>query len=281
MFYIQTLLIFKYQFFSMKTEVTQKQIGKKIADYRKKKGFSQEDLATLIGISRPVMVQIEAGKRGLEVLELLKISEVLEFSIDSFLSNRYATEEPVSIVQEELLVMKKERNPIPVLSMAKLKNVLLYIFEKTAGKSNVGFNKLTQLVFFADFNYYELYEEHLSGLIYMKHPSGPASTQLESAFIQMIEVGELKRIKTNFNGVVQIKLLPMVKSDLQQLKASEKEVIDRVLDQMGDWSSAKIVEYAKKDVPYLAALDGEKISYELAFYREMPYAVREYIEDEE
>lgn len=265
----------------MKTEITQKQIGKKIADIRKKKGFSQEDLAKLIGISRPVMVQIEAGKRGLEVLELLKISEVLEFSIDTFLSNRYATEEPVSIVQEELLVMKKERNPIPVLSKAKLKNVLFYIFEKTAGKSNVGLNKLTALVFFADFNYYELYEEHLTGLTYLKHPSGPASIQLESIFIQMVEEGELKRIKTNFNGVVQIKLLPMVKSDLQQLKASEKEVIDRVLDQMGSWSSVKIVEYAKRDIPYLATPDGERISYELAFYREMPYAVREYIEDEE
>ena len=60
----------------------------------------------------------------------------------------------------------------------------------------------------------------------------------------------------------------------------EKEIIDRVIEQMSDWSASAISEYSHKDMPWLASKDGDIINYELAFYREPPFSVRNYEEDD-
>jgi|GEM_PF-312905 len=70
----------------MKLKLSQKQIGQRIMELRKTKGLSQENLAKSIGMSRPSLAQIELGNRSVDVLELLRLSHVLAFSLDEFLS---------------------------------------------------------------------------------------------------------------------------------------------------------------------------------------------------
>jgi hypothetical protein len=50
---------------------------------------------------------------------------------------------------------------------------------------------------------------------------------------------------------------------------------------MSDWSASAISDYSHKDLPWLATKEGEEIKYELAFYREAPFSVRNYDEREE
>jgi hypothetical protein len=92
----------------------------------------------------------------------------------------------------------------------------------------------------------------------------------------MIDDGQLQRVKTDYHGFPQTRYLPLQKADLTELRASEKEVIDRVIAQMSDWSAAAISNYSHKDIPWLASKEGEDINYELAFYREAPFSVRNY-----
>ena len=66
-------------------ELSQKQIGQRVSELRKMKGLSQEDLAKSVKISRPSLAQIELGNRGIDVLELQKLSLVLGFSLDDFI----------------------------------------------------------------------------------------------------------------------------------------------------------------------------------------------------
>ena len=49
---------------------------------------------------------------------------------------------------------------------------------------------------------------------------------------------------------------------------------------MSDWSASAISDYSHNDIPWKATEDGEIINYELAFYRELPYSVRVYDEDD-
>ena len=63
------------------------------------------------------------------------------------------------------------------------------------------------------------------------------------------------------------------------MKASEKDVIDRVIDQMSDWSASAISNYSHKDLPWEVTDEGREISYELAFYREHPYSARNYSDE--
>jgi transcriptional regulator with XRE-family HTH domain len=263
----------------MNLKLSQKQIGQRITLLRKAKGLSQEDLAKRIGMSRPSLAQIELGNRGLDVLELQQLSLVLEFSMDEFLSPDF---KPQSEIPSKKEAVKEENNiriSVPELQTGKFKNVLLYILEHCAGKPNLGETVLNKLLYFCDFNYYELYEEHLTGARYKKLPYGPVPQQLDSIINQMIDAGQLKRVKTDYHGFTQTRYLPLEKADLTLLSAAEKTVIDDVIRQMSDWNANKISDYSHKDKPWKATTEGDYISYNLVFYRRPPFSVREYPED--
>lgn len=257
-------------------KLLQKQIGQRLAELRKMKGLSQEDLSKSVKISRPSLAQIELGNRGVNVFELQRLSLILGFSLDDFMSKDFSVNQDVEGNTEAKPAETEERIAVPTLQIDKFKNVLLYILERCAGKPNVGETVLYKLLYFSDFNYYELYEEHLTGAKYRKLPYGPVPQKLDSLIGQMLEKGMIQRIKTAYFDKIQTRYIPLVKADLTELKASEKEVIDKVIEQMSDWSASAISNYSHKDMPWLASKEGEEINYELAFYREAPFSVRNY-----
>lgn len=280
MFCIETLLIFvlfnRETSIEMNIILSQKQIGQRITELRKMKGLSQEDLAKSVKISRPSLAQIELGNRSVDILELQKLSLILEFSLDDFMSEDFSVSQEVDGKEEKKAKKEEERISVPTLQISKFKNVILYILERCAGKPNVGETVLYKLLYFSDFNYFEMYEEHLTGANYRKLPYGPVPQKFDTIIGQMIEKGQLQRVKTEYHGFPQTRYLPLVKADLTELKASEKEIIDRVIEQMSDWSAAAISNYSHKDMPWLASKEGEELNYELAFYRDAPYSVRNY-----
>jgi len=260
----------------MNTKLSQKQIGQRLTELRKVKGLSQDDLAKSINVSRSSLAQIELGNRSVNILELQQLSMELEFSLDDFMSKDFEVHQEINIENKDSAHIVEERISVPNLNVDKFKNVLLYILEKCAGKPNVGETVLYKLLYFSDFNYYELYEEHLTGAEYRKLPFGPVPQKLNTIINQMIEGGTLMRIKTEYHGYPQTRYLPLEKADLKELKASETEILDRVIEQMSDWSAAAISNYSHKDLPWLASKEGEEINYELAFYRDTPFSVRNY-----
>jgi transcriptional regulator with XRE-family HTH domain len=283
LFYNKTIFIFvslngETQI-TMNIQLSQKQIGQRITELRKMKGLSQEDLAKSVKISRPSLAQIELGNRSVDILELQKLSLILEFSLDDFMSSDFSASQEIEGKDEKKVKEDEERISVPTLQISKFKNVLLYILERCAGKPNVGETVLYKLLYFSDFNYYELYEEHLTGAKYRKLPYGPVPQKIDTIIGQMIEKGQLQRVKTAYHGYPQTRYLPLVKADLTELRASEKEVIDRVIEHMSDWSASAISTYSHNDMPWLASKEGEEISYELVFYREPPFSVRNYGDD--
>lgn len=263
--------------------ITQKEIGRRIMELRKAKGLSQEDLAKEINLSRPSLAQIELGNRSVDIIEFQKLALTLGFSLDAFLGKKT---DPNSLNESNIQYVKTQptkkdvsRVSVPTINADKFKNVLLYILENCAGKPNIGETVLNKLLYFCDFNYYELYEEHLTGAKYKKLPFGPVPQKMESIINELILKNQLKRIKTEYHGFIQIRNIPLVKADLTQLTAAEKTTIDHVLQQMSDWNANMISNYSHKDMPWLATADGDIISYNLAFYRELPYSVRIYDEE--
>lgn len=265
----------------MEKELGPEEIGRRINKLRKQKGWSQEDLANHIQISRPSLAQIELGNRKISVSEFQRIANVLGFSLDQFFSDEFDVDELAQQLRKSNVRKEGYRNSNPNLNVDKFSNVLLYILEKCAGKPNVGETVLYKLLYFSDFNYYELYEEQMTGATYHKLPYGPVPHRVVSIINQMIENGSLQRVKTKYHRFTQTRYMPLRKSNLQELKASEKEVLDRVIEQFSDWSAKAISDYSHKDMPWLVSKEGEVIDYELALYREAPYSVRNYDEETE
>ena len=106
----------------MSTKLTQKVIGSRIAELRKKKGLSQDDLAKRIKMSRPSLAQIELGNRCVDIMELHSLSIVLEFSLDYFMSKDFNTKEEIESKPEPKSKKMEERISVPTLNLKKFKN---------------------------------------------------------------------------------------------------------------------------------------------------------------
>ncbi len=61
-----------------------KDIGKKIRLYRKKKGWTQEELAFEANLHRAYIGQIERGEKNIGLINFEKIADALEIKISKF-----------------------------------------------------------------------------------------------------------------------------------------------------------------------------------------------------
>jgi len=257
----------------------QKELAARLKAMREKQGISQEDVAQALNISRSAVSQIENAERSVSSLELLDLSHLFEVSTDYILGME---KEPEVVLPENPQHEPKPsmRLSVPTIKFDKFKQVLLYLLERCAGKPNIGQTVLNKLLYFIDFNYYETYEEQLIGATYIKNKYGPTPKEFAKIIDQMEDNGEIRKINDKYYGYLQKRYLPLVKADLTQLKASEKEVIDQVINQLSDKTANEISKYSHEDVPWKATKDKDEIDYELVFYRSPAYSVRSYPEED-
>lgn len=265
----------------MNRQLTPQQLGKKLRSIRVESGFSQEDIARMLQISRSSVVQIEKGNRQISAIELSVLSEALNFSVDEFLSAEYTSSTTMAIAEEPELEVEMDvmRDSVPKLKRAKLETVILYITSKCGALPRMDVNLLINLLYLCDFNHYELNEEQLTGLLYTKQAFGPSPENITEILNEMEKEGKLQRFKGKYQGIPLMKYLPGIHANLKNLGAAEKEVIDRVLEQFSHWPANALIAYIREEMPLKATKQGEAIDYELAFYRRSPHSARIYDDD--
>ncbi|WP_304508961.1 helix-turn-helix domain-containing protein [Anaerotignum sp.] len=70
--------------------------GEKIAEARKEKGMTQEQLAEKIGIAKSTLTGYEKGNREPDLLKIKKLISILEINPDYlFETNKYKEEKPI------------------------------------------------------------------------------------------------------------------------------------------------------------------------------------------
>ncbi len=255
--------------------ITRKKLGERIKMLREDFGYSQEELAQKIKVSRPAISQIESGTRDVNSTELANIAGVFDSSVDALLE-----------IYDEKGAQKKPKQEkgnirisVPHFQKDKFKNIVLYILERCGAKPNVGETVLYKLLYFADFNFYEMYENQLTGATYRRIPHGPAPQEFTRIAEEMVKKNTLKKDTIDYFGKRQKRYLPLQKADLTKLQASEKEVIDKVIDQLSDLNATQISDYSHEDTPWKVTPEGDVISYELVFYRTPAYSVRTYSDE--
>jgi len=210
-----------------------KKIGQRIKKLRKEIGMSQQDLAERFGVLRPTISQMENGERKVIAEELIKLSEILNTSVQYLMG---LIDQPKIVLQERRAKMTKPqmRINVPAKNLDKFKEVLLYILGKVGSKPNIGEAVIYKLLYFIDFDYYEKHEEQLIGATYIKNTHGPTPREFRKIVDKMIEEEEIVKVKDKYFEFPQTKYLPLRKPDLSELKATEKELIDDVLCRLSD-----------------------------------------------
>lgn len=61
--------------------------GQRIRELRQKTGLSQEKFALMIGMDRTYFSSVESGKRNISLLNIKKIEDGLEITVDKLFEN--------------------------------------------------------------------------------------------------------------------------------------------------------------------------------------------------
>src|SRR4030043_2298735 len=223
-----------------------KKIGQRIKKLREEIGMNQQDLAGKLGILRPTISQIENGERKIRADELMKLSEILNTSVQYLLG---IEDKPEVVLQErrEKMTKPQMRINVPAKNVDKFKEVLLYILEKVGSKPNIGETVIYKLLYFVDFNYYEKYEEQLIGATYMKNQYGPTPIEFTKIVEQMIKDRDIEKVKRTYFAFPQTKYLPLRRPNLSKLKPNELELIDDVLCRLSEKNATEISVHSHRD----------------------------------
>lgn len=251
-----------------------KKLGEIISRLRVDKGISQESLALALNIPRPSVSQIEKGARDISFAELNKILEVFQISYDDFITllNKSAQKESSSSP-------KKTKNKKISYLPEKFQQLFLYILQKCGSKPNVGETVIYKILYFCDFDFFELYEKPLSGMRYKKLQYGPVPDQslFNPLINDLIKKGNIERINRPYAGdTIQTKYISFVEANMSQFSPEELQIIDKTINRLSDMSARQIEDHVHGDYPWKSHNDGEEIDYSSVFNRTGEFAQRDY-----
>ena len=244
---------------------TIKELGKLIKKYREEFKYSQEKLADKMKLPRSAISLIESGKRDISSSELALFSKVFDLSIDELLYKDRCEKE----------VNLKDNTDKPIFNKEKFKQILLYVIEKCGSKINVGKTVIYKLMYFIDFDYYELNEEYLTGELYRKIDHGPAPCHFEEIEKELLKDKMILKTIAEYHEYNQIKYIPLIKPNISLLNATEKEIIDNVIERLSSMNAKQVEDYSHEDIPYEITENKNIINYETVFYRKDMHSVRE------
>lgn len=238
-----------------------------IQNKRKLLGLSQVEVATSLGISRPTYVKLEEGETKPSEQQRAILARLFNVSQDAVEEN-----EAESRIASESIEVRE----VPKENVKKFKQVLLYILGKVGSRPNIGQTALYKLLYFIDFDYYELFEEPLIGAIYIKNTYGPTPVSFAKIVRHMERTGQVVEVKSKYFDRDQTKYVPVKEADVSSLSGQELKHIDDTLERLSHFTATQLSELSHKDTPWRVAHDKEVLDYEYVFYRPEETSVREY-----
>ena len=252
-----------------------KKLGSVIKSLRDSKGISQEQLAKSLDIPRPSISQIENSERDISFAEINKILEVFQISYDVLMD----------LIKPKAKAIKaptQQKNKNIKFSSDKFKQLFLYVLEKCGSKPNVGETVLYKLLYFCDFNYFELYEKPLTGMKYRKMQYGPVPEQtlFNPAIREMRESGMIERVSRPYlKDTIQTRYLNFIEADLSVFGSDADKmikVVDSVIERLSGMTARQIEDHSHRDYPWQAHQDNEEIDYSSVFFRSGEFANRDH-----
>lgn len=230
-------------------------INELLKKLREESWYSQEQLASMLKLSRSSIAHIEMWIRKIKAEELQKYSEIFDVNIDFLL---WKTDES-----------KVKKN----YDKDKFIELLLYILEKCWAKYNVWKTVLYKLLYFAEFDFFERYKKNISWISFVKLPRWPAPFWFDFIVNDLIKKQALvKVIAPYYSNYFQERFIPNRKVNVDIFSIEEKDVIDDVIERYSDFSASEISEKSHDDFPWKITKDMDIIDYNLVADRSYPYS---------
>lgn len=224
------------------TLVRMKMYIQKIKELRTQRRLSQEQVAQVIGVSRPTYTAIEVGKQKLNIEEAQKLAKLFSIGVDELLSGA-----------------------IP--NIEKYKHMILtYLRMNLSKDGKVPKTKLAKLLYLADFAWFYENLESMSGMQYRKIAYGPVPDSFFRALDELEESGKIIVDHKNTDGkdMFLISESDSNKNEkIQTLSREENALMKKIAVKWKNKNTNEIVNFTHNQLPYFLCRDDELIPYEL------------------
>ena len=157
------------------------------------------------------------------------------------------------------------------LNREKYIDLITYLLFKTCNKRNSGKTVISTIMYFIDFNYYELYGKLLTKETYIKSKKGIKPKHFNEITNELISKKQIyMRKEPYYNRTVHKYYLTIIPNC--KFTKNEQRIIDSTLQQLSDNNAHSISQYAKYDSPLIMADFGESLDYRYVFSRSENYS---------
>lgn len=218
-------------------------IHKTLQQVRSALGYNQEQMAELLGISRPTYAEIEKGKGEITISSLEKLADKTGVSINSLLS------------QEDFRVEAANQE-----ALNKYKNMLLYAVHCGAGSDGkIPKTKLAKLLYLTDFTWFYKHLSAMSGLTYRRLQYGPVPDQYFRALDELVDDHQI----TISEGEAHLIRATEKTPPTHGLSKEEQTLIKDICKKWKNKNTKDIVDFTHEQLPWKLCKNNELIPYEL------------------
>lgn len=122
-------------------------LGERIKQLRTKNYYSQDMLASLLGVSRQTISHYETDRRVPTLVSLMKMAEAFQVPVDTFVSLMQKKKTAPSLLKENNLLIGLNAEDVDFTNLTPMEVRLLEIFRDASDKSR------QQILEFAENNY--------------------------------------------------------------------------------------------------------------------------------
>jgi transcriptional regulator with XRE-family HTH domain len=171
-----------------------------IKEARIKKGLSQSNVASKLGISRPSYIAVEQGKKDLTIGEFERLSTILDVTFEQIESGESPDYEKYKQMTLAFLRENKE-------------------LTKT---------KLAKLLYFADFAWFYENMSSMSGMQYRKIKYGPVADSYFRIIDEMFDLGEISITQKSEGAMMISQTRSGAKINLYKIEPKEISLIKKI-----------------------------------------------------
>lgn len=157
----------------------------------------------------------------------------------------------------------------------KLRELVLYIAEKSMRDPRFGATKLNKILFYSDALAYKRLGRTITGADYKHFRYGPVPTVLHGLKKDLDERGEAAEAVAEYGGQVQRRLVARREPDLSVFSAEEVAIVDSVIESLWDKTGREVSELSHLEAGYQITQENETIPMAAVMISDRPPTLEE------